>query len=154
MSTLFNPDLPVLPYTGSSGWSGSDTSRERAERADSDGSTSKRQIETLDLLSQAAFGGMTWRDLSDSTGWHHGTASGALSVLHKSGVVVRLTERRNRCAVYVLPEFAINRETAAYRPNASRLMLENALDEIDQLLSYGRVAEARTRIAQMKRSIG
>lgn len=144
---------PVLPYNGTSGWSGSDTSRERAERADGDGTTSKRQIETVDLLNQAAFGGLTWRDLSRATGWHHGPASGVLSVLHKSGMIARLTQRRDKCAIYILPEFIMGRETAAHRPNASRAILEDLLDELDHLLTYGRVAEARTLVAQVKGSL-
>jgi DNA-binding MarR family transcriptional regulator len=144
---------PVLPYNGSSGWSGSDTSRERAEQADSDGTTSKRQLATLDHLSQAAYRGLTWRDLSDETGWHHGASSGVLSVMHKAGVIARLTERRDRCAVYVLPEFVRGRETAQHTPNSSRQILESLLEELDYFLTYGRVAEARTLFAQVKKSL-
>jgi DNA-binding MarR family transcriptional regulator len=143
----------VLPYAGTSGWSGSDTSRERAEQADSDGTTSKRQMMVVDLLGESGRKGMTWRDLSERTGWHHGTASGALSVLHKSGVIARLTERRGRCAVYALPEFVGERETAAHRPNASRLILTELLDELEWMLSAGRVAEARSLIHATKEAL-
>lgn len=146
-------DNPALPYSGTSGWSGSDTSRERAEQADSDGTTSKRQLQVVDHLSQAAFRGMTWRDLSDETGWHHGTASGALSVLHKTGVIYRLTARRNGCAIYVLPEFLRKRETAPHRPNASRAVLEDLIHQLDALLSAGRVEEARTLVLKTKDAI-
>ena len=42
---------------------------------------------------------------------HHGALSGALSCLHKEGQIARLTERRERCYVYVLPEHVAGRET-------------------------------------------
>src|SRR5689334_10992371 len=96
--------LPETPYAGTSGWSGSQTSRERAETEDRGGVTSERQRRVLDLLS-CAVNGYTWREIAEVTGWHHGQASGALSALHKTGHIARLAEeRRNRCAVYVLPE--------------------------------------------------
>ena len=101
---------PELPYAGTSGHSGSDTSRSRAVRNDVDGTTSKRHQDALRLLAHAGFHGMTWKDLSDATGLHHGSASGTLSVLHLAGRIERLSEIRNRCKVYVLPEFALGRE--------------------------------------------
>jgi predicted nucleic acid-binding Zn ribbon protein len=45
--------------------------------------------------------GLTWKELSEITGLHHGTASGVLSVLHKSGRIARLKESRDGCKVYV-----------------------------------------------------
>ena len=39
--------LPETPYAGTSGWSGSDTSRERAETEDHEGTTSARQERVL-----------------------------------------------------------------------------------------------------------
>ena len=42
---------------------------------------------------------------------HHGSVSGALSNLHKSGKLARLAEKRDRCKIYVLPEFVDGRET-------------------------------------------
>ena len=143
----------ALPYRGTSGWSGSDTSRERAEKADTDGTTSKRQTETVDLLNASAYRGMTWRDLSDATGWHHGPASGVLSVLHKSGVIARLTERRDRCAVYVMPEFVRGRETAPHRPNASRVLLGELLDELEWLLATNRYTEARSLVRATRETL-
>ena len=41
---------PITPYAGNSGWSGSETSRERAIREDEDGTTSKRQNDALNAL--------------------------------------------------------------------------------------------------------
>lgn len=108
------PALPDLPYGGTSGWSGSETSMERAMDADADGTTSARQARTLHLLLVEREHGLTWKELADLTGWHHGQASGVLSVLHKEGRVARLTERRARCQVYVLPQHVADRETAPH----------------------------------------
>lgn len=95
------PFHPELPYGGTSGHSGSDTSKERALDADRSGQTARRQAEALKFLHQQKTLGVTWKELSQVTGLHHGTTSGVLSVLHKSGRIARLQERRNRCKVYV-----------------------------------------------------
>jgi DNA-binding MarR family transcriptional regulator len=102
--------LPITPYNNTSGHSGSDTSRERAEREDSNGTTSYRQRETLSMLHSRGTLGVTWKELGERYNWHHGQASGVLSVLHKEGWIVRLKERRNKCAVYVAPQYSIGRE--------------------------------------------
>jgi hypothetical protein len=120
-------EYPVLPYGSadpndpegrSSGWSGSDTSRERARRDDESGTTSKRQREVMSLLARAGTRGLTWHELGEVHGWHHGQASGALSALHTSGRVARLGPRHNRarCSVYVAPEHLDGRETSPYGP--------------------------------------
>ncbi|NDB58602.1 hypothetical protein EB001_09165 [bacterium] len=95
---------PILPYAGTSGWSGSDTSKERAIREDKDGTTSLRQSQTLVHVRHQLERGLTWKELAEIQNWHHGQASGALSVLHKAGLISRLNERRNKCAVYVANE--------------------------------------------------
>ena len=98
-SALLNQ--PQLPYNQTSGHSGTDTSRERALHADRSGRTALRQAQALNLLSQRKIGGLTWKEFSEITGLHHGTASGVLSVLHKTGRIARLKETRNGCKVYV-----------------------------------------------------
>ena len=108
---------PVLPYAGTSGWSGSDTSKARAERDDRTGVTANRQAQVLRLLRIAAENGVTWREVASAMGLHHGQASGALSGLHKAGVIERLGNARQRCAVYVLPEYVHGRVTKPYKRN-------------------------------------
>ena len=98
-SALLNQ--PELPYNQTSGHSGTDTSRERALHADRSGKTALRQAQALNLLSQREMAGLTWKEFSEITGLHHGTASGVLSVLHKTGRIARLKETRNGCKVYV-----------------------------------------------------
>jgi hypothetical protein len=67
---------------------------------------------------------MTWRDLSNRTGWHHGNASGVLSVLHKSDLIIRLEESRVGSKVYVLPDYVDNR---AVSPRKERGLTKNQL---------------------------
>lgn len=102
---------PELPYAGTSGHSGSETSLLRVISEDSNGTTAKRQLDTLRLLAHRGEHGLTWKELSEATGLHHGSASGVLSVLHLAEKIERLAEVRNRCKVYVLPEFTLGRHT-------------------------------------------
>ena len=95
------PFEPELPYAGTSGHSGSETSKERALDSDRSGQTARRQRQALKLLDEKKSFGITWKELSDMTGLHHGNSSGVLSVLHKTGRIARLHEQRNRCKVYV-----------------------------------------------------
>jgi len=153
--TLFNADdepLPVLPYRGTSGWSGSDTSEDRARRADQDGTTGRRQRQTLMLLNFAGYAGLTWKELSDLTGAHHGSASGALSVLHKAGLIARLKARRNRCAVYVGLDHVDDRDLAPYRTNAGTRTLLETLDRLEDLLVAGDHRQAIIEVRTLKRS--
>lgn len=94
-------ELPLTPYAGTSGWSGTTTSQDRAIQEDANGTTKDRQSLTLRIVNATKTYGMTWQELADATGWHHGQASGVLSVLHKEGLIARLTERRGKCAIYV-----------------------------------------------------
>ena len=145
---------PVLPYGGTSGHSGSDTSRERAEREDSDGTTSFRQRRTLALLADAGYYGLTWVDLGERLDVHHGAASGVLSTLHKAGAIARLTIRRGRCQVYVLHEYVADRPLAPYKPNTSTRQLRTILEELLDDISAGRVTTARARIAATLQELG
>ena len=108
---MTNLRIPLLPYAGTSGWSGSETSHARAVSADRNGTTSAHQRQALESLALALTRGRTWRELADEYGWHHGSASGVLSVLHKEGLVARLSTSRQRCKVYVLPDYIEGRET-------------------------------------------
>jgi hypothetical protein len=118
-------EYPLLPYAGTSGWSGSDTSRERAEREDGDGTTSERQRAVMGLLHELGPWGATWKDVAHRFDWHHGQASGALSVLHKAGRIARLAEeRRARCAVYVMPYYVGDRAFAPYLPNRAHRLAD------------------------------
>lgn len=104
-------ERPALPYAGSSGWSGSDTSRERALEADTSGVTAARQRNTVAYLHGVGSYGATWSDIAAALNVHHGSASGVLSVLHKAGKIMRLRQTRDRCKIYVLPDYVNGRDT-------------------------------------------
>lgn len=106
-------DEAELPYAGTEGYAGSDTSRERAIREAVDGTASKRQRFILILAGRAQEKGITVAELRDAS-LHHGRVSGALSVLHKTGKLARLTESRDRCKVYVLPQYVNGRPIEAH----------------------------------------
>jgi hypothetical protein len=108
--TTADPSIPVLPYNETSGWSGTETSRDRAISNDRNGTTKSNQERTLRALLDSGSDGLTWRELADLTNWHHGTASGVLSVLHKEGMIYRLKSKRNRCKVYVHPTYLNSRD--------------------------------------------
>lgn len=100
-----------LPYAGTSGWSGTDTSEQRAVTADNSGETSKRQSWVLFYLFSRGTDGATWKEVAEHFDWHHGVASGVLSVLHKDEQIARLLSKRDKCRVYVHPEYVSGRDT-------------------------------------------
>ena len=90
-----------VPYNGTAGWSGTDTSKQRALYNLRTGKEYNNQQKALALINDADSAGLTWKELSEHTDMHHGTASGVLSVLHKSGAILRTTKVRNGCKVYM-----------------------------------------------------
>ena len=98
-------DELFLPYAGTSGHSGSDTSAVRARTMDKSGKTAHLQNTALAIINNAEAEGVTWKDISERMNIHHGTASGVLSVLHLAGKIERLSATRNRCKIYVSPDF-------------------------------------------------
>lgn len=100
-------------YRGTEGSSGSDASHERATRESREGTATDRQALLMWALGEAGGDGLTWREMSEQTGRHHGQVTGSLSNLHKAGLIARLTEKRGRCSIYVLPEHVAGRATAA-----------------------------------------
>jgi hypothetical protein len=111
----------IIPYgTKGSGWSGSETSRERAEREDASGITGKRQAQVFALLATHTSKGMTVKEVEDALSIGHGPASSALTHLHRAERVVRLQERRMNQQVYVLRGYAGGRLESPYRPRLAR----------------------------------
>lgn len=111
---LFEDGIPVLPYAGTSGFSGTDTSKERAVSQDKSGKTAVLQKQVMIILEQNRGYGATWKEVASWLDMHHGTISGALSVLHKTGYISRLKDKRNGCKVYVLPNY-VNGRTVEYQ---------------------------------------
>lgn len=125
---------PVLPYAGTTGWSGTDTSYERAIRLSSTGQIGRNQRKIIGYMRERGSLGVTWKDLSGKFGWHHGSASSHLTVLHKSGAIMRLMNRRERCRIYVLPEYRDGREFDEPSNNMSK---QQVFDMLVELHKYG-----------------
>lgn len=112
--------LPLLSYAGTSGWKGSEASRDRAFINDANGTTSLRQRVALKRVWDQEFRGLTWKELGEIENIHAGQSSSVLSVLHKEGLIVRLMDRRNRCSIYVAPDYIRNREISPRNFNSSK----------------------------------
>lgn len=108
---------PIRPYAGTIGHAGSVTSERRAARQPA----GKNQQTVLQALGLAGRTGVTVAEMRAHTGWHHGTASGCLSNLHKGGLVARLADERDGCQVYVLPHHVAGRTLAPHRPTKQGL---------------------------------
>lgn len=95
-------EFPILPYNGTGGFAkGSPTSQERATREASSGALSRRQQAVLAYLEGCGPSGATWQEAGQQLGLHHGQISGALSNLHRAGLVFQVLTKRNKCLPYV-----------------------------------------------------
>jgi hypothetical protein len=137
--------LPLLPYAGTSGWRGSEASRDRAFMDDASGATSLRQRVALKRVWDQEFRGLTWKDLGEIENIHAGQSSGVLSVLHKEGLIVRLKERRNRCSIYVAPPYVNGREISPRALNSSK---EEICREILALIATGKLLGTDSEIVE------
>lgn len=137
------------PYAGTEGFSGTDTSRDRAETKAA--SAKRRQNAVLRWLDRAGKRGATVVDLKhlgeEAAGAmpglviigpefaHHGTASGTLSILHRAGAIARLVETRDKAHVYVLPEHIDGRPFERFVGNVEKAQiaaLDDAVAEIER----------------------
>ena len=107
--------VPYKPYKGTAGWSGTDTSKARAIDNIASGREENNQVLALKYLKSKGTDGATWKEIAAETGWHHGTASGVLSVLHHSGAIVRALKARNRCKIYVHQDFKWHIQHEVYK---------------------------------------
>jgi hypothetical protein len=80
------------------------------------GSMGKRNSHRLDQVLQAvrdaSLYGVTCPEVEQAMGIHHGTASGALSRLDRTGQITRLLTKRDGSSVYVMPEHAPTEDIA------------------------------------------
>lgn len=84
-------------YNGTQGSVNTETSRNRI--------TPNLQT-VLSYLEVNGFYGCTWKDIARGCDLHHGQASGALSNLHKLGLVFTVAgKRRERCQIYFHKDF-------------------------------------------------
>ena len=146
------PDLPILPYgageEATAGWSGSDTSHERADRERDEGTVARRQRQTLASLDAARSNGLTWKELGALQSWHHGQSSSVLSVLHMDSRIARLAERRDKCHVYVLPEYVQDREVQPHGGRRGARAAEESVAQRDLHRAEQKLAAIRALTAQ------
>lgn len=126
---------------------GSDTSQERAEKEASDGTLSKRLSQVLGRISMSGTHGATWFEVAQSLDLHHGSASSALTNLHRQGLIARTKRTRGRSKVYVTPSNALNDTLEPYIPRANKgqaeiVMLRDRIDRGFMALMAGNTGEA------------
>jgi hypothetical protein len=139
----------VLPYAGTSGHSGSDTSSERARRMDTSGKTSDLQRLAMSMIISSEDFGVTWKELADRLNVHHGSASGVLSVLHLAGKIERLTATRNRCKIYVSPDWVFFRptETPKSKQPKRKTITSSVFQVLGQEVLVTNYPDGRTTVA-------
>lgn len=72
----------------------------------------RTQSRVLALVSSGLRDGRTVAEIRNvMTDEHHGTISGTLSNLHREGRIARLSQKRGRCKIYVMPEYVGGRTT-------------------------------------------
>ena len=144
--TMF-PELPYEDEDGerTAGWSGSETSHARASRDALDGTASLRQKRALDAVTSARYEGLTWRELSNITGEHHGQTSGVLSVLHQAGRIARLKASRLGCQIYVHPHYVADRVQSPYRKRVKTIVAPQRALTIEERVSLDAAQERLDR---------
>lgn len=112
-------DLPARPYIQngrpSSGYSQVDTSAAGEE------SRAASQPRVFQAVSDSGFDGRTFREVSRETGIKEQTVSGALSDLHKVGLLARLKDSRGRAKLYTLPHYTFGRETEEHTSHGRKV---------------------------------
>jgi hypothetical protein len=117
---MFAPKGNSAPYAGLSAPGGSTASREANAEDIRSGKISDMHRIAIEHLRVAGPFGLTWAELGEKEGWHHGRVTSVLSNLHRDGTATRLAGKQpgrgeGRSSVYVLPEFVEGRKTAVYR---------------------------------------
>jgi hypothetical protein len=98
-----------------------DTSVQSRDSQEQEGILERRQRGILGMLAEAGPMGKTALEIEKATGEGHGKVSGALSAMHREGMVAALKlDRRNGYGVYVLPSQVGNRLTREYQPNGTK----------------------------------
>ena len=82
----------------------------------------------MDMARKAGSWGITGTDVRKETGWNDSPKSRALSTLLRTGLLVRLKERRDRAHIHVLPEWRGFREVLPYESTNTKYRLA-ALEE-------------------------
>jgi len=129
----------MSPYDGTAGYSGTDTSEERARREVENGSLSFRLHEVKMLLVRRGFHGATSSEVEDQLRIHHGQASSALTNLHKSGLIARTAHRRDGSKVYKDPSYLLPHDRLeTYVPRGQKQA--DRIAELEDVIARARMA--------------
>lgn len=74
---------------------------------------SEVQSTCLKMIKKRPVQGFTSREIEERLALDHGKVSGALSMLHKKGILSLLAEKRDGFMIYVLSEFVKGRQVKA-----------------------------------------
>lgn len=121
-----------LPYAGTEGHAGTDTSRQFAE--DEAPTAKDRQAKVLAFMYAIGAVGLTVTELKVSMIPHHGTASRVLTVLHQTGKIARLVDTRLNAKIYVLPEFIAGRAVEKFQGTSAKHRWQGLIDARAALL--------------------
>lgn len=151
---IFKPTRTAKPYltrgVATGGSSAEGTSDQRALREAGDGSLTHRQVQILQMLAQAGPLGLTYAEIADATKQRGGAVTGALSVMHKEGLVLALktdgipNNSRNGCGIYVLPEHLQGRIARPFKGNRKVADRPRLNDGERELLKAVKVGLAQT----------
>lgn len=144
---MFETAPVALPYAGTTGYSGSDASRDMARDEAESGVAADRQSRVLNAARKAGPVGVTITEFDAKPGEHHGKVSSTFSVLHKAGSLARLTEKRLGNSIYVLPEHVNGRRTATQGRRA--VPVGGQPDSLRE--ATNRLAEAQAEIERLSR---
>lgn len=126
-------DDELLPYAGTAGYVNQPASKDRANREAATGEATERAKQILRTLAQHP-AGLTYQQVGDLLNLHHGQSSGALSILHKNGVVFMLRKKINRCHVYVHSDQRGKYEDAERIDEPASTVSGRRRKELEQLL--------------------
>jgi len=88
-------------YNGTAGYVNRPASIERETKKE----LSERLAQVMCSVREAGEEGLTWHEVAQENGLHHGQASAALSNLHRLGHVFTLREKRGKCHPYIATEY-------------------------------------------------
>lgn len=137
-SEVFTESDPAVPYNGT------EIGKTRPHDV-----MAERQRRIRLLLENSGVSGATAKEAlqylqkTHNGATHHGNASGALSAMHKAGVIARLRNKRENYYIYVLPEHAAMRPTGEHSSNKPK----EAEDVLRMKSKPTEDAELRQRLA-------
>lgn len=138
--------------TYSDGTYGANADASRDLERDQHATFTDQQAAVLALAYDAGERGITGHDVQVATGWGDSSKSRAMSNLLRDGKLLRLTEKRDRGSIHVLPEHLAGREQEPYQSIAEKHYLRGREDSAND----GRLAGLRDafRILDSSDSLG